>query len=198
MKVSEIAKRMTIPHTKVKRYTREFLGPDAQATKRSGHARDLNVSQAHTLFLGGYLVSTLEYTVFQARQIMDDLSGFFEEKGLLPESSPNYAALGLVGIVLEIFPVEGGCFYYLVREIISSHQDPKDPTCLVDKYREYSLWPKNSGSSIKFNQFNSRVINISILLELFRAEFSDIRGPSKRPRSADFLNNVLCIPYVTS
>ncbi len=24
------------------------------------------------------------------------------------------------------------------------------------------------------------------------------RGPSKRPRSADFLNNVLCVPHVTS
>jgi len=35
-------------------------------------------------------------------------------------------------------------------------------------------------------------------IELLVIFFYETRGHSKRPRSADFLNNVLCVPYVTS
>jgi len=35
-------------------------------------------------------------------------------------------------------------------------------------------------------------------VQYIAVSFHISRGPSKRPRSADFLNNVLCVPYVTS
>ena len=35
-------------------------------------------------------------------------------------------------------------------------------------------------------------------LNSLKKMFNRLRGPSKQPRSSDFLNNVLCVPYDTS
>jgi hypothetical protein len=177
MKISEFAEKIqSTTHTKLKRYVREFLGPDDQATIRSGYARDLDLRQAFIVFLGAHLVSTQAYTVFQARQILDDLSGLLEEKGLFPDSKPDYNAQGLKEFILEIFPVKGGGFYYQAKEIIKVYQDPDDPSCINETYREFPVITKDMkiGSRIQFNQFNSKLFRVSILLQLFQLQINDI------------------------
>ena len=58
---------------KWKRWSREFLPPDPLGGLQSGYARQYNLDEAFTVFLGGHLVADLKYTIPESRQILDDL-----------------------------------------------------------------------------------------------------------------------------
>lgn len=89
-KISEISELLKIPHTKCKRYTREFLGPDPEATIQSGYARLLNMQEAYAVYLGAHLVSILKFTVHEAKIIIEDLKPWLVDFGLFPGDDNNF------------------------------------------------------------------------------------------------------------
>jgi hypothetical protein len=89
-KVSEFSELLNIPHTKSKRYTREFLGPDPEATIQSGHARLLNLREAFFVYLGAHLVSDLNFTVHEAKIIIEKLKPWLIEFGLFPSDENSF------------------------------------------------------------------------------------------------------------
>jgi len=58
---------------KWKRWSREFLPPDPLGGLQSGYARQYNIDEAFTVFLGGHLVGELKFTIPESRQILYDL-----------------------------------------------------------------------------------------------------------------------------
>jgi hypothetical protein len=58
---------------KWKRWSREFLDPDPLGGFQSGYARQFSNKDAFKVFLGGYLVGELKFTITDAGQILSDL-----------------------------------------------------------------------------------------------------------------------------
>lgn len=77
---SSLAKKLDIPVTKIRRWTKEVLPPDSKAVRRSGFKRDITVREGLKIFLTGYLVSEMGF-------------GFVDAKRLLKEIFPNVEKL---------------------------------------------------------------------------------------------------------
>ena len=69
----ELSHKLNINLARWKRWSREFLPPDPLGGLQSGYARQYNVDQAFTVYLGGYLVGDLRFTIPEARRILLDL-----------------------------------------------------------------------------------------------------------------------------
>lgn len=119
----ELAERLKIPLNRWKRWSREFLPPDPLGGLQSGYARQYTLSDAFIVYLGGYLVSGVSFTIPEARNILQDLNGWLKKnvveryaaavaEGRLP---PDMSA----GIDLLVVPVQGGrgrpAFTYRIR-----------------------------------------------------------------------------------
>ena len=83
-KNQELAKLFGYKLAKWKRWGREFLPPDPAAGLQCGVAREYTIHEVFTVFLGGYLVGTLKYSIPETRQILGDLVPWFGETGLYP------------------------------------------------------------------------------------------------------------------
>lgn len=87
-----LAERTGIPHSKIRRWAKEFLPPDPQATLRSGYTKEYSLNDAFTVCLAGCLVSKLNFEVYEARKIIEDLMPWLSANGQLPvveEFSPK-------------------------------------------------------------------------------------------------------------
>ena len=69
----ELAQKLGVNLAKWKRWSREFLPPDPLGGLQSGYARQYNLDDAFTVYLGGYLVSELKFSIPEAKQIVSDL-----------------------------------------------------------------------------------------------------------------------------
>ena len=77
----ELSHRLGINLARWKRWSREFLPPDPLGGMQSGYARQYNPDEAFTVFLGGYLVGNLKFTIPEARRILADLQVWLLEHG---------------------------------------------------------------------------------------------------------------------
>ena len=69
----KLSRAFSINLAKWKRWSREFLPPDPLGGLQSGYARQYNLDEAFTVFLGGHLVGVLKFTIPESRQILHDL-----------------------------------------------------------------------------------------------------------------------------
>jgi hypothetical protein len=76
-----ISDALDIKLAKWKRWVREFLPPDPLSGRQSGYARNFNIRDAFHVYLAGYLVGTVGFSVAQARQIMSDLEPSLKRRG---------------------------------------------------------------------------------------------------------------------
>jgi len=77
----QLAQRLSIPLARWKRWSREFLAPDPLAGKQSGYARQYYLNDAFTVYLGGHLVSHLNFAIPEARRIVADLQPWLDRHG---------------------------------------------------------------------------------------------------------------------
>ncbi len=78
----DLSRKLRIPLNRWKRWAREFLPPDPLGGLQSGYARQFSIREAFTVYLGGFLVAGLGFSIPQARQILRDLSGWMKKSGL--------------------------------------------------------------------------------------------------------------------
>ena len=76
----ELSRRFDIKLSRWKRWSREFLPPDPLGGLQSGYARQYNIDQAFTVYLGGYLVAELKFSIPEARLILKDLHHWLVQK----------------------------------------------------------------------------------------------------------------------
>lgn len=119
----ELADRLKIPLNRWKRWSREFLPPDPLGGLQSGYARQYTLNDAFTVYLGGYLVSKVNLTIPEARNILQDLNGWLK-KNVVERYAASVAEGRLspdmsTGIDLLVLPVQGGhgrsAFTYRIR-----------------------------------------------------------------------------------
>ena len=82
----QMAARLDINLSRWKRWSREFLPPDPIGGLQSGLARQYSVTEAFIVYLGGYLVASLNFSIPEARTILKDLQPFLDSLGLLDGS----------------------------------------------------------------------------------------------------------------
>ena len=82
---SQLAEKLNIPLSKIRRWTKEFLPPDPIATRRSGYKKHMSLNDAFEVILGGKLVSDFGFSFYEARQILKELKTTIVSSGLLPE-----------------------------------------------------------------------------------------------------------------
>ncbi|MEJ2097896.1 MAG: hypothetical protein P8Y38_12350, partial [Deltaproteobacteria bacterium] len=77
----ELSKKLAIRLSKWKRWSREFLPPDPLGGLQSGYARQYSIDDAFTVYLGGYLVSELKFSIPAAKQILKDMKTWMQSHG---------------------------------------------------------------------------------------------------------------------
>ena len=77
----ELSRIFKINLAKWKRWSREFLPPDPLGGLQSGYARQYNMDEAFTVFIGGHLVADLKFTIPESRQILNDLNQWLLDHG---------------------------------------------------------------------------------------------------------------------
>lgn len=118
-----LSHKLEINLAKWKRWVREFLPPDPLGGMQSGVTRQFNTKDAFKVYLGGYLVGNLKFTIPAASTILSDLSPWLKENGFFQiharpslnqtEKMPSYR--------LFIHPQPEQRFSYELRTMLSSN-----------------------------------------------------------------------------
>ena len=124
----QLAECFRVPLDRVKRWSREFLPPDPTAGRQCGRARTYDLDEAFTLYLAGYLVSELHFSIPDTRIILSDLGTWLLNHGLYPSTMERpkrgiYKHVKAYDILI-VKPVNSrvhGYLYY-VKSIISLEQ----------------------------------------------------------------------------
>jgi len=90
----DLARRFDLNLARWKRWSREFLPPDALGGFQSGYARLYSRDDAFTVFLGGYLVRELKFSIPEAKHILSDLSSWFLQEGFYENGSERTETTG--------------------------------------------------------------------------------------------------------
>ena len=91
----EFSEKLKIPIGKVRRNTKELLGEDPRATRRSGYGREFTVNEGFYVFLGGILVSNHGLTFGQARDALETIKPWLLANQLVPEPPKNSGSKGV-------------------------------------------------------------------------------------------------------
>ncbi|MEA3428647.1 MAG: hypothetical protein U9Q84_05440 [Thermodesulfobacteriota bacterium] len=143
----ELSRKLRINLARWKRWSREFLPPDPLGGMQSGYARQYTPDSAFTVFLGGYLVAYMKFTIPQAKQILKDLHGwlvdngfYFLDKGNSKTSDSNVIYKYVIYIYENSLSGEHIDFYYKIRGIISeSPVDYKGRQVCEELYMETTI-----------------------------------------------------------
>ena len=115
----DLSDNLNVNLSKWKRWVREFLPPDPLGGLQSGYARQFNLKEAFRVFLGGYLVSVLKFTIPEARQILKDLDNWLKSEGfyaLRPQCDSQTFGNGQV-LRIYIFCGADKRFDYIIHRI---------------------------------------------------------------------------------
>ena len=136
-KNKELSKKLLINLPKWKRWVREFLPPDPLGGLQSGYARQLNLKETFKVYLGGYLVSELKFSLPEARGILSDLSPWFRGHGFHSLHLDQLAEATNASLQYIIFiynnPKNG--FAYTIREIIH-HENIYNGSGRLEKFSQ--------------------------------------------------------------
>lgn len=147
-----LSQKLNINLAKWKRWVREFLPPDPLGGMQSGVTRQLNTKDAFKVYLGGYLVGTLKFTIPDALQILTDLTPWLEAHGFfqIHAHRPLEEARDMPSYRLFIYALPKRQFAYETRTLVSA-----EPLCGHDQLRREKLSPiLTDKTPIDFDHFD--------------------------------------------
>lgn len=173
---------------KIKRFARDFLGPDPAATRQSGRAREYSEEDGFIIYLGEHLVSVLKYTTPEAKQIIGDLKPWLVSRGLFPNSSPATDQIDFMidDYDIEIWPAKrSNSFFYEAKGFIQKAVVERKRiagqvhTTLVDRYVMFpikeELFSEAPTRADLSRRFLSKVLHISHLLRAYNMALGKIK-----------------------
>ena len=179
----ELSQKLNINLARWKRWSREFLPPDPLGGLQSGYARQYNPDEAFAVFLGGYLVGDLKFTIPEARQILHDLHNwlaahkfYFDYAGSAQSTKENSFSIEYYQIAIcrfaEVDTGDAGFFYFTKGVIAEESTAVNGNPVRQQRFIESSL---NSGkTAAPINAAASyRVLNISVLRNRFLSSLED-------------------------
>lgn len=161
---------------KWKRWSREFLPPDPLGGLQSGYARQYNIDEAFTVFLGGHLVGDLKFTIPESRQILYDLKQwlldhefYFDFSGKANsrnESAQPVQYYQIAVMCTNIPDVANSRLVYRVKATITSEPvNYNGVTMHQERYVESSIGVQMHEPELYAK--SCRIINISLLRKSF-------------------------------
>ena len=168
---SSLHDKTKIPHTKIKRYAREFLPHDPDAKMRSGYTREFSIDDGFQIYLGNFLVSELAFSVRDAKQVLDDLTPWMQEQGLTPESQQEDQYIK--DWQIEIYPTDTGDFYYQSIALLQHRMKKHSGYGKVEEKTFKTIPLTKTGVTLsakkwKKYDYRKKIIPVSQLLELFK------------------------------
>jgi hypothetical protein len=119
-KSNYLSEKLGIKLAKWKRWSREFLDPDPLGGLQSGVARQFNLREAFQVYLGGYLVSELKFTIPEALKIVAELSPWLKANGFFSIAQLRQAGQSAIpGHLIFIYPMPDQQFAYAVRTLLA-------------------------------------------------------------------------------
>ena len=178
----ELSRAFDINLARWKRWSREFLPPDPLGGLQSGYARQFNTDQAFTVYLGGFLVGDLRFTIPEARAILLDLNDWLIEQRFFSNYTRSDPLSGDTPDAVEYYQISiyrvgaagdsGSGFYYIIRGVISNTPEPaNDNGVRQQRFVESSISTAKEAASIK-QAAGHRVLNISVLRKRFLTSLS--------------------------
>jgi hypothetical protein len=168
-----LSEKFDIEFQKWKRWSREFLPPEKIRSLAKGYAREYSQNEAFIVLLGGHLVSALDFSIPDAKKIIEDLTPFFNSKGLFP-SVKNFRPAKkdklVKGWKVTIYPDDQLGFDYTAR----GHIDEKTITYKGESVHQEIFVEENIttalklGESKKTNLSKGKLLDISFLLTSFQ------------------------------
>lgn len=113
----QMATRLDIKLSRWKRWSREFLPPDPIGGLQSGLARQYTVAEAFTVYLGGYIVAHLNFSIPEARCILSDLKPCLISLGFLTGTDQQRSPS-------ETFSAEIKAHHIRIWRLAASKSDP--------------------------------------------------------------------------
>lgn len=173
----QLAATLDINLSRWKRWSREFLPPDPLGGLQSGLARQYTIVEAFTVYLCGYLVASLNFSIPEARKIAEDLHRFWETIGVVDGFglSPETAASppeGIEATHIRIWRLaasgsEPVRFGYLLRQRLHSPEARSEPPgVVVERIRETTIGEATSRPS-PGGPRSWRTLDIGLLLRWF-------------------------------
>lgn len=115
-----ISSRLNINTAKWKRWARTFLAPDPLGGLQSGVARQFSLKDAFKVYLGGYLVGELKFSIPDAGQVLRDLSGWLKANGYYSINPQSRDGADMRTHQIYLFQLPNRRFGYCTRTILSS------------------------------------------------------------------------------
>jgi len=173
----ELSQKLSIKLARWKRWSREFLPPDPLGGLQSGYARQYNPDQAFTVFLGGYLVADLKFTIPEARLILHDLHSwlaehafYFDFTGSAPSTTDDSFTIQYYQISIcrsaDVDSGDAGFFYYAKGVIADEGIDADGNPVGQMRFIESSIYNGKTAAPIH-EAAGYRVLNITILRKRF-------------------------------
>lgn len=168
----ELAETLNINLARWKRWSREFLPPDPLAGKQAGYARQYYLNDAFSVFLGGYLVGELGFSIPAARAVLSDIEPWLVAKGFRVDARGKARALaGIQGRVREfsvaVFCRGGGVAAYRLKgTLLDEPGDMAGEPVRKAVYIEERMKPKTAaGEGDEFD--TEKVLPLTRLFEFF-------------------------------
>ena len=161
--------------TKVRRWVKEFLPPDPEKGLRSGKTRKHQLNEVFKVFLGGYLVTHMGFSVADARIILKDIIPLLTRKGLLPLSDAYDTSLRTVEKNVERYDIHimltgtPRAFFYECRGLIREQHDLGGGVKCEYISERFS---GNHGPTLNPIVDHVRILPISVLLQRFDTKLS--------------------------
>lgn len=165
----ELSRKLRINLAKWKRWTREFLEPDPLGGYQSGYARQFSHRDAFRVYLGGYLVGQLKFSILDAGRILSDLNAWLNKNGFYVwaqqvQSPPKK------NHHIYVYRSNDGALGYVIRSISNTdHQINKSDK---DRYA-IELINISSNTATAHEYPHAHVIYINTLHQIFLKKISN-------------------------
>ena len=173
----ELSQKFKIKLARWKRWSREFLPPDPLGGLQSGYARQYNPDEAFTVFLGGYLVGDLKFSIPEARQIMHDLQSWLVDRGFYYNFSGTSLSENRTKFIIQYYQIaiyrptigdnNNSEFFYLTKGLIAQESIKLHAAPVrLERFIESSINPAKRESPVNAAA-SHQVLNISNLRHRF-------------------------------
>ena len=172
LKNRELSETFNIEFQKWKRWSREFLPSEKIRALGKGYAREYSHNEAFIVYLGGHLVSALDFSIPDAKKIIEDLTPFFDSKGLFPKAKnfrPTKRDKLVKGWKINIYPNDQLGFDYIARGHIDEKTIKyKGEGVHQEIFVEERISILKPGELEKTNLSKGKLLDISFLLTSFQ------------------------------
>jgi len=182
----QLSQTLNVNLSKWKRWSREFLAPDPLGGLQSGYARQFSRDDAFTVYLGGYLVGDLGFTIPEARRILSDLMEPFTELGFIESHESRIRASNFSTeirkkvrtfyILVTMTGTSGStplAFTYYIRGVLSEHTvEQETDTVRQVRYAEYVVGDAKNGKTFTTTS-PTKILPISAMFDHFLKALND-------------------------